>query len=141
MKAFISFFFQQPKKKKAVKVAPSKRKRGQAIPDIMDQDEELVPHADETSNNIDETLEVVHEVGDDHIEGVLDDRKDAHDLEAVRSVKKQALALAASDHQLTMDKQEERDALSVFPKVSSCISLAECSIKYSKGRWTCTACS
>ena len=141
MKAFISFFFQQLKKKKAVKVAPSKQKRGQAIPDITDQGKELVSHADEMSNAGDEMLEVVHEVGDDHIEGVLDNGKDAHDLEAVCSVKKQALALAASDHWLTMDKQEEQDALSVFPKVSSGISLAECGIKYSKGCGTCTACS
>ena len=99
----ICFCLRATEKEEGGKSSLVQAKTQAAILDIADQCEGLVPHADEMSSTRNETLEVVHEVGDDNTEGVLDDRKAAHDLEAVYSVKRQALALAASDHWLMMD--------------------------------------
>jgi hypothetical protein len=71
----------------------------------------------------DEALEIVQEVGDDNDEGILDDGKEAHDKEAINSVKKQAIQLAETDFRLTVEKPGEQDALLLFLKVSLCTSL------------------
>jgi len=60
---------------------------------------------------------MAQEMEDDEEEGVMDDGKAAHDVEAVSSVAQEAIALAQTKHQLKMTQQEERDASTLFAKV------------------------
>jgi hypothetical protein len=105
LKAFIAFFFKQPKKKAKVKVAPGKRKRGQPAP----------PPEPEPELQEEEEDPVVAEVAVDE-EGIMDEGKAAHDEATIRSVRGQAIAEGLR-RGLRMTAQDEDAALTLFPKV------------------------
>ncbi|KAJ6545063.1 hypothetical protein DFH09DRAFT_1509464, partial [Mycena vulgaris] len=106
-KAFIAFFFKQPKKKAKVTVAPGKRKRNRntAAPDpppIIEPEEER----DDP---------IISEVAVDE-EGIMDEGKAAHDDATIRSVHKQAILTAESEFFLHMTVAEEAQALTLSPR-------------------------
>ena len=121
MKAFISFFFKKPKKKRSVKVAPSNPVHDGGAMSTMatgiGQTVEWEDAAARTSTGVSDELQMAQEMEDDEEEGVMDDGKAAHDAEAVSSVAQEAIALAQTKHQLKMTQQEERDASALFSKV------------------------
>ncbi|KAJ6619855.1 hypothetical protein B0H10DRAFT_1792778 [Mycena sp. CBHHK59/15] len=106
LKAFIAFFFKQPKKKAQVKVAPGKRKRGQPAP----------PPEPEPERPEDEEDPVVAEVAVDE-EGIMDEGKAAHDEATIRSVRGQAIAEGIR-RGLLMKAEDKNAALTLFPKVA-----------------------
>ena len=121
IQSFISFFFKPIPKKKAPKVAPSKRKRGQGLPStqtavlqtttqpaptiVLDDDSQLEGDAVD--------MEIAAEQDE---AGVMDEGKSAHDEATVSSVKGQAIEIA-KEIGIRMTPHEEKLALGLFPKV------------------------
>ncbi|KAK6992134.1 ribonuclease H-like domain-containing protein, partial [Favolaschia claudopus] len=116
-KAFLSFFFKQPKKKPQPKAtAGSKRKRTTATTTTTPAGPTPVPA--ETSLVPEEADEpVVADVELDEA-GVMDEGKAEFDASAIKTVKARAVALAESKWFLHMSKEEETEALLLFPKVA-----------------------
>ncbi|KAJ7791456.1 hypothetical protein B0H14DRAFT_3500412 [Mycena olivaceomarginata] len=112
-KAFISFFFKEPKKKTQVKITPGKRKRNQPAPAVAP----VVQPTEEREEPIVEDVEVDEA-------GVMDEGKAEFDAATIRSVKRQAIAKAERDYLLHMTVQEETEALLLFPKVADLACLA-----------------
>ncbi|KAJ6632313.1 hypothetical protein B0H10DRAFT_2251506, partial [Mycena sp. CBHHK59/15] len=111
-KAFILFFFKQPKKKTQAKVTPGKRKCGCQSPPVTEP--VTAAAAIEPQEERDEPVVADIEVDE---EGVMDEGKAEFDAATIRLVRGQALAEAEADF-LHMTVQEEREALMLFPKVS-----------------------
>ncbi|GBE85812.1 Putative AC transposase OS=Zea mays PE=2 SV=2 [Sparassis crispa] len=113
-KAFISFFFRQPKKKKVVKVAAGrKRKRSQG--DMQNRPEEFELSPGEAVADGEQLMDGNHE--DDDMSAV-DDGKAAHDDAAVKSVHAQAVNIAREEFGIEMTPKEESEALGLFAKVA-----------------------
>jgi hypothetical protein len=132
--AFLSFFYRQPKRKRQVKVTKRGRKRnvnsnvnedhivtledGQENAELtpLEQDlldEECGQNLDADGGDVAETPGVADEV---------DEAKEAHDREVVRSVHQQAIATAKAAN-ITMTSSAEREALGMFPKVNFFLAL------------------
>jgi hypothetical protein len=124
--AFLSFFYRQPKRKRQVKVTKRGRKHnlnsnadedhvvtledGQENAELTPLEQDLLD--EESGKNLGAECGDVAEMVDE-----VDEAKDAHDREVVRSVRQQAIATAkAAD--ITMTSLVEREALGMFPKVN-----------------------
>lgn len=112
VKAFISFFFKQPaKKKKSVPVPKQKRGRNATTTQTV--------ATETTSYDLDGLDPVVQDLVEENeqMESLLDPAKDAFDDATVRSIKGEALRLAP-DYGIIIPERELQSALGLFPKVS-----------------------
>lgn len=117
-KAFVSFFFKTPKKRKTITVAAgTKRKRGHARSVTTIHVEEEVSVGDPLGLDEDEAEQnEIEETGVLEDETV-DDGQVAHDEQVVKTIKGKAIASMALKG-ITMDSEEERSALQLFPRVA-----------------------
>lgn len=121
VKAFISFFFRQPKRKKQVKVAQRGRKRdcehtvtlepGDENDGLTRLEQELL---DEEMTGLNVSPE--EDADSSGTSNEVDEAKEAHDREVVKSVHDQAIETARKAN-VMMSKSQELEALGLFPKV------------------------
>lgn len=113
MQAFISFFFRQPKQKKAspLPVGPKKRSKQANLP--------IDTAAGDNDFNISEPTNIEHELLDElaDLDGVDDQAKIANDNEKVSTFRTQAVEKARLLG-IILSEEEASTALGLFPKVN-----------------------
>ena len=119
---FISFFYRQPRRKKTVKVSKhTKKTRGPTMLEevVVDEGSTVVDELEQEM--MDEEARGSGDGGDDgsvdpNGSPEIDEAKDAHDKQAVTSVRTTTINAMKARGVLMTDK-EEKDALGLFPKV------------------------
>ena len=120
MQIFISFFFKQPKKRKAVKVAAGavpQHAQGHDIPlDAAHFEEEVVLEEGEDELLGEENLAIEEEAIDVAVMELEDDSCGVHDELVVGSLRATAIQMMA-EQGVVIEKDEEQIALQIFPHV------------------------
>ena len=120
MQIFISFFFKQPKKRKAVKVAAGavpQHAQGHDIPlDAVHFEEEVVFEEGEDELLGEENLAIEEEAMDAAAMELEDDGCGVHDELVVGSLCATAIQMMA-EQGVIIEKDEEQMALQIFPHV------------------------
>jgi hypothetical protein len=120
LQIFISFFFKQPKKRKAVKVAAGalpQHAQGRDIPlDAVYVEEEVVLEEGEDELLGEENLAIEEEAMDTAAMELEDDGRGVHDDLVVGSLRGTAIQMMA-EQGVVIEKDEEQMALQIFPRV------------------------
>jgi hypothetical protein len=121
LQIFISFFFKQPKKKKAIKVAAGavpQYAQGRDIPlDAVHFEEEVVLEEGEDELLGEENRAIEEEAIDTAAMELEDDGRGVHDDLVVGSLRGTAIRMMA-EQGIVIEKDEEQMALQIFPRVS-----------------------
>jgi hypothetical protein len=121
LQIFISFFFKQPKKKKAIKVAAGavpQYAQGRDIPlDVVHFEEEVVLEEGEDELLGEEHRAIEEEAIDTAAMELEDDGRGVHDDLVVGSLRGTAIRMMA-EQGIVIEKDEEQMALQIFPCVS-----------------------
>jgi hypothetical protein len=121
LQIFISFFFKQPKKKKAIKVAAGavpQYAQGRDIPlDAVHFEEEVVLEEGEDELLGEENQAIEEEAIDTAAMELEDDGHGVHDDLVVGSLRGTAIRMMA-EQGIVIEKDEEQMALQIFPCVS-----------------------
>jgi hypothetical protein len=121
LQIFISFFFKQPKKKKAIKVAAGavpQYAQGHDIPlDAVHFEEEVVLEEGEDELLGEENRAIEEEAIDTAAMELEDDGRGVHDDLVVGSLRGTAIRMMA-EQGIVIEKDEEQMALQIFPRVS-----------------------
>ena len=120
MQIFISFFFKQPKKRKAVKVAAGavpQHAQDRDIPlDAVHFEEEVVLEEGEDELLGEENLAIEEEAMDTAAMELEDDGRGVHDDLVVGTLRGTAIQMMA-EQGVVIEKDEEQMALQIFPHV------------------------
>ncbi|KAH8110930.1 hypothetical protein DFH11DRAFT_728116 [Phellopilus nigrolimitatus] len=117
-KAFLSFFFKEVKRKKAVKIAAgAKRKRGHdqyvdSDPSDATPQDALVEDGEQLTPEEEEIADVLQEE-----DQLIDDGQVIHDKAVVATLRDRAIAQMKSKN-IIINSLEEKSALSIFPKAA-----------------------
>jgi hypothetical protein len=116
-KAFISFFFRQPKKRVQKASAGTKRtQRGREV------EEEVIPLEDlETlwtdQDELEREVAPADASADDEVHDEIDEAKAVHDQETVSNLWDQAIKDCQELHNIVIPMHSEQEALDLLPKV------------------------